>query len=266
MDPRGKVALITGGSSGIGRATAIALAQAGASVVVADIDDEGGRETVRLIEEGGGRAAFVHADVTRGEDLEGMVAYAEETFGGLDILHNNAGIATGRPRFPDASPVRWEQTFAVNLWAVIAGTQVAVPAMRRRGGGVIVNTASIAGLTTYLPDPVYAASKHGVVGLTRALAFLRDEANIRVNCLCPGVVDTPLLTKGFEGLTPEERAQRQAIMAQMPLIAPSEVAEAVLEFVRDDSLAGEAMGIIYGRPRRLIPPSITLRGDPAQRV
>ena len=266
MDPEGKVALITGGSSGIGRATAIALARAGASVVIADIDDEGGRETVGLIEQGGGRAAFVHADVTRREDLERMVAFAEESFGGLDILHNNAGVTTGQPRFPDAPPQRWEQTFAINLWGVIAGTQAAVPAMRRRGGGVIVNTASLAGIIVYQPDPIYAATKHGVVGLTRALVFLKDEANIRVNCICPGVVDTPILTKGLQGLTPEERAQREAIMAQMPLIPASEVAEAVLEFVRDDSLAGEVMGIMHGRPRRLIPPSITLPRDPTQRM
>ncbi len=266
MDPEGKVALVTGGSSGIGRATAQALAQAGASVVAADIDDAGGHETVALIERSGGKAAFVHADVTNRGDLERMVAFAEETFGGLDILHNNAGVNTGLPRFPDAPAERWEQTFAVNLWAVIAGTQAAVPAMRRRGGGVIVSTASIAGIIQYQPDPIYAATKHGIVGLTRALVFLKDEANIRVNCVCPGVVDTPMLTRGLDEMTPEERAQRDAIVGQMPLIPPGEVAEAVLEFIRDDSLAGEAMGIMYGRPRRLIPPAVTYRRDPVQRM
>ena len=266
MDTEGKVALVTGGSSGIGRATAIALAQAGTSVVIADIDDNGGRQTVALIEQAGGKAAFVHTDVTRREELEQMVAFAEESFGGLDILHNNAGITTGHPRFPDAPAERWELTFAVNLWAIIAGTQAAVPAMRRRGGGVIVNTASLAGVISYQPDPIYAATKHGVVGLTRALVFLKDEANIWVNCVCPGVVDTPLLIKGIQELTPEERGQRDAIVAQMPLIPASVVAEAVLEFIRNDSLAGEAMGIMYGQPHRLIPPSVTLPRDPAQRL
>jgi NAD(P)-dependent dehydrogenase (short-subunit alcohol dehydrogenase family) len=195
-----------------------------------------------------------------------MVAVAEETFGGLDILNNNAGVNTGRVRFPDAPTGRWERTLAVNLWAVIAGTEVAVPAMRRRGGGVIVSTASLAGLIAYGPDPIYGATKHGVVGLTRALAFLKEEANIRVNCVCPGVVDTPLVKGWREDMTPEERAQREAVVAQMPLIQPEEVAEAVLEFIRDDSLAGEAMGIMYGRPHRLVPAVVTLHDDPAQRV
>jgi NAD(P)-dependent dehydrogenase (short-subunit alcohol dehydrogenase family) len=264
MDPAGKVALITGGGSGIGRATGLALAEAGAAVVIADIDDRGGQETVALIERSGGKAAFVHTDVARREELERMVAFAEETFGGLDILHNNAGVITGQPRFPDAPAERWEQAFAVNLWAVIAGTQAAVPAMRRRGGGAIVSTASLAGVIRYEPDPIYAVTKHGIVGLTRALAFLKDEANIRVNCVCPAVVNTPMLTRDMGDLTAEERAQRDAIIGQMPLIQPGEVAEAVLVLIRDDSLAGEAMGVMYGRPRRLIPAAITLRQDPAQ--
>jgi len=204
--------------------------------------------------------------VTSREDLEAMVAFAEETYGGLDILHNNAGVTTPPPRFPDASPDRWERTIAVDLWSAIAGTQAAVPAMRRRGGGVIVSTSSMAGIIQYQPDPIYAAAKHGVVGLTRALVFLKDEANIRVNCVCPGVVDTPMITSGMGDLTPEQRAQRQAILAQMPLIQPAEIAAAVLELVRDDSLAGEAMGIMYGRPPRLVPPALAFSRDPSQQL
>jgi NAD(P)-dependent dehydrogenase (short-subunit alcohol dehydrogenase family) len=266
MDPQGKVALVTGGGSGIGRATSLALAAAGASVVIADLNPEGGNETVSLIEQAGGRAAFVETDVTKRADVEGMVAFAEERFGGLDILHNNAGVALPAPRFPDVDPERWERALAINLWGVIAGTQAAVLAMRRRGGGVIVSTASMAGVIQYQPDPIYAAAKHGIVGITRALVFLKAEANIRVNCVCPGVVDTPMLTSFAGEMTPEQRAQREAMVHQMPLIQPGEVAEAVLTLIRDDSLAGEAMGITYGRPPRLIPPAVTFRDDPAQRL
>jgi NAD(P)-dependent dehydrogenase (short-subunit alcohol dehydrogenase family) len=266
MDPEGKVAIVTGGASGIGRATALALAQAGASVVVADLNAEGGAETVSLIEQAGGRAAFVQCDVTSREDLEAAVAFAEQTYGGLDIMHNNAGVTTPPPRFPDAAPDRWERTIAVDLWSAIAGTQAAVPAMRRRGGGVIISTASMAGVIQYQPDPIYAAAKHGVVGLTRALVFLKDEANIRVSCVCPGVVNTPLVTGVMEDLTPEERAQRQAMLSRIPMIQPEEVAEAVMQLVRDDSLAGEAMGLMYGKPPRLVPPAVTFARDPSQQL
>lgn len=264
MDPNGKVALITGAGSGIGRATAQALSAAGASVVVADIDEAGGRETVSQIEQAGGKAAFVKTDVTKREDLERMVSFAEETYGGLDIVHLNAGVGTPRPAFPDAKVEDWERTMAIDLWAVIAGVQVAVPALRRRGGGVIVNTASMAGIITYLPDPIYAAAKHGVVGLTRALASLKLQDNIRVNCICPGVVDTPLVRRGLEQMDDKERAQTEALLNSMPMMRPEEIADAVMEFVTADSLAGEAMGIMYGRPRKLIPPAIRFQRDPAQ--
>lgn len=265
MEPVGKVALVTGAGSGIGRATALLLAREGASVVVADIDAEGGEETVRQIKQQGGAAEFIHADVLKREEIERMVALAEEKFGGLDIAHNNAGIGTPRPRFPDAAPEHWERTLNVDLWAVIAGIQAQVPAMRRRGGGVIVNTASVAGLIGFMPDPVYTAAKHGVVGLTRALTFLKEEANIRVNCVCPGVVDTPMVRRGLDQLSPEERAQQERLLASMPMLAPEEIAKAVLDLIRDETLNGEAMSVIYGRAPRIIPPPFSFAQDPAQR-
>ena len=264
MDPGGKVALVTGAASGIGRATAIALANEGCSVVVADMNEPGAAETVAMIESAGGQAAAVQVDVTKRADIERMVAFAASTFGGLDIAHNNAGIGTPRPRFPDARPEDWERTMTVDLWAVIACVQAEVPAMRKRGGGVIVNTASMAGIIPYAPDPIYNAAKHGVVGLTRGMAALKLEDNIRVNCICPGVVDTPMIRAGLAQLTDAEREMQMKVLESMPKIAPEEIAAAVLEFVRDDSLAGEAMGIMPGRPRKIIPPAIRFGNDPAQ--
>jgi NAD(P)-dependent dehydrogenase (short-subunit alcohol dehydrogenase family) len=265
MDPSGKVALITGGGSGIGRATALALTKEGASIIVADLNEAGARETVGLVEAAHGKAAAVRVDVTKRDDLERMVAFAEEKFGGIDIFHNNAGIGTPQPRFPAAKADLWEKTLAVDLWAVIAAVQAVVPAMQRRGGGVIVNTASIAGLIAHAPDPVYSAAKHGVVGLTRSLAFLKDEANIRVNCVCPGVVDTPMVRGRPDEMTEAELKVREAYVKTMPLIHPEEIAEAVLEFVRDDSLVGLAMAVTHGPRRRLIDPPLRFRDDPSQR-
>ncbi len=255
-DLEGRVALVTGGGSGIGRATAIALAEAGAAIVIADIDDAGAQETVRLIEEAGGRAESVHTDVTQWQDLERMVAFTQETFGRLDIFHNNAGINTGWPRFPEVAREKWLKTVAINLTAVIGAIQAVVPAMSRSGGGAIVNSASLAGLVAYDMEPIYAATKHGVVGLTRSLAFLKDEAGIRVNCVCPSFVDTQLPRKRLESMPAEERERWEAVLSRMPMLAPSDVAEAVLEFVRDKSLAGEVMTVMYGQPRRLVPAAL----------
>ena len=258
MELKGKVALVTGGSSGIGRATAIALARGGAVVVIADIDGHGGCGTLHAIDDVGGRAAFVQTDVTRQQDVDRAVAFAEEKFGGLHIVHNNAGINTGWPRFPFADRNEWNRTLAINLWAVIAGTDAAVPVMRRSGGGVIINSASLAGLIAFETDPIYAATKHGVVGLTRALAFLKDEANIRVNCICPSFVDTPLPRRRLESMGPEERAGWEAALTRLPMIAPSEVADVILEIVRDEEMTGQAIAIAYGQPHRPVPAPLAL--------
>jgi 15-hydroxyprostaglandin dehydrogenase (NAD) len=239
MDIKGKVAVITGGGSGIGRATAQRLAEEGAAVMIADIDEAGATESVRLIESTGGRAACVKVDVTDAEQSQRMVDAALARFGRLDILHNNAGIAVGTPPFPRADLKRWRRVLDIDLQAVVLGTYLAAPIMERGGGGVIINTASMAGLYPYKEDPVYGAAKAGVVNFTYSLAPWAARLNIRVNCVCPGVVDTPLVRRGLE------QARLAGVTAGLPakIIQPREIADAVLTLVWDDSLAGRAIEV-----------------------
>ncbi len=252
MDIKGKVALVTGGGSGIGEATSLRLAQEGASVVVADVNEEGGRDTVAQIESNGGKAAFVCADVTDVKDAEAMIAFAKDTFGGLDILHNNAGVLDGPDRYPDADPAQWLPVLEVNLRGVILGTQYGIQAMKERGGGAIVNTASMAGIGFGYPaNPVYAASKGGVVLFTTSLAPLKESDNIRVNCICPGVVNTPMATAGIPGLAALNK-EAAAFVESLKMIAPEEIADIVVQFIADDSLAGRAMMARNGRERELV--------------
>jgi NAD(P)-dependent dehydrogenase (short-subunit alcohol dehydrogenase family) len=251
-----RVALVTGASRGIGAAVAHSLSAAGARLGLAS------RSGDDLGIEG---AVARPCDVRDPAAIDALVGETVERFGGLDIVHNNAGVGTPRPRFPDASAEGWERTLAIDLWAVIAGTQAAVPALKRRGGGVIVNTASIAGLMAYAPDPIYAAAKHGVVGFTRSMEHLKAEANIRVNCVCPGVVDTPMVRFEDRNMTAEEIAQRESFLKTIPLIAPETIAEAVLTLIRDDSLNGVAMAVTFGRPPRIVEAPMRFnRQDPAQ--
>jgi NAD(P)-dependent dehydrogenase (short-subunit alcohol dehydrogenase family) len=239
MEIRGKSAVITGGGSGIGRAVCERLARDGAAVVVVDIDDAGGAETVKHIESAGGNAVFVHADVTSEPDARRMFDTALQKFGRLDILHNNAGIGTGAPGFPIVEPARWHQVIEIDLQAVILGTGLAAPIMEQRGGGVIINTASMAGLYPHRQDAVYGAAKAGVVNFTHSLASWSAEKKIRVNCICPGIVDTPLVRRGLE------QAAQHGIKSWMPskIIQPEEIADAVHLLVRDDSLFGCSMEV-----------------------
>jgi NAD(P)-dependent dehydrogenase (short-subunit alcohol dehydrogenase family) len=255
----GKTAIITGAGSGIGRATALRLASEGASVVVADANDAGAADTVRMIAGAGGNAAAVHVDVSRHEDIDAMFAFADATYGGFDILYNNAGIGTGQPRFPDYPEEQWMRVIDVDLIAVIEGIRKAIPGLRTRGGGVIVSTASMAGLFGFAADPVYTAAKHGVVGITRALAALKDEG-IRVNCVCPGVVNTPMVTSALQRLEGQERAQFAEALARMPMIDPADIAQGVVELITDDDAAGYVMGIMHSQPHRIVPAPIGLPG------
>ena len=236
MDLDGKVAVVTGAGSGIGRATALAFAAAGCSVVVADIDEVGGSETVGLVHDAGGTAMFVRADVTEPRSVEAMFAAGQSEYGGVDIVHNNAGLVCGEPFWPDITPETLLRVMNVNLGGVVLGTRLAIPHLRQRGGGAIVNTASMAAMFPMTVDPIYSATKAGVTMFTRACAELASEG-IRVNVVLPGLVDTPLLPKTGDGESWADWAHASKDL--MGILQAEEVAEAVLDLVRDDGAVAE---------------------------
>ena len=249
MEIAGRVALVTGAGAGIGRATAVRLAREGAVVAVADFDDGTGQETVGEIEAASGRAGFVRVDVARDADVRAMVDFAVTSFGGLDILVNNAGIVVNPP-FPDAEPEAWQRVLDVNLRGPMLATYYAIPAMRGRGGGAIVNVASLAGVGFGPhPAPDYAATKAGVARFTAALASLGETSGIRVNCICPDWVDTPMSRRSRSRMTPEE----EAVTVPPGILAPEEIADAAVGLIRDDTLAGRVMACWCDQPRSLFP-------------
>lgn len=249
MELTGKVAIVTGAGSGIGRATAIRLANEGAAVVVVDLSESGGNETARQIEASGGRASFIRADVAVDTDARAMIARASSEFGGLDICVNNAGIAEGPlVTFPDTPPDEWLRVLDVNLRGVMLATHYAIDAMREHGGA-IVNVSSGAGIGFGPhPSPVYAATKAAVARFSAALAPLGQRMGIRVNCVCPGWVDTPMSQRTRRELPAEEWAK----IAPPVMSPPEEIADAVLSFVEDESLAGRVMLCYEGLPWRLL--------------
>ena len=246
----GKAALVTGGGSGLGRASAIALARAGATVTVADVDEQGGKETAALVsEEAGGEADFVRADVTQADEVEAMVDKAVARWGHLDCALNNAGTTGVSAPTADYTLDDWNRAIALNLTGVFLCLKYELPAMLERGGA-IVNMASGAGLVGFPGLPAYVASKHGVVGLTRAAALEYASQGVRVNAICPGSTRTPML-EGFMG--GDEQVERMMTRA-VPLGRlgrPEEIAEAVVwlcsdaaSFVVGHSLAVDGGSVI----------------------
>jgi len=195
----GKVAIVTGGASGIGRATALAFSNEGAKVAVADVNDEGGEETVEMIRNSGGSAFFVHADVSKSAEVEKMVDKTVETYGRLDCAFNNAGIAGEWAPITECTEENWDRVNRVNLKGVWLCMKYEIPVMIKQGGGAIVNTSSIHGLMAgQPPTPAYVASKHGIIGITRNAAKVYRRAGIRVNAVCPGTIRTPMVYRAVE--------------------------------------------------------------------
>ncbi len=230
----GKVVLVTGGSSGIGRATAIAFAREGARVVVGYRSVEGGEATVRTIKDHGGDAVFVPCDVTRGPAIESLVATAIKTYGRLDVAFNNAGISGPMASIADYPSADWDSVIATNLTGVWLSMKYELAVMLPQGSGSIVNMAGAFGLIGFPKLSAYVAAKHGVIGLTKTAALECAKSGVRVNAVCPGVTRTPMV----EAVTGGDAAAETAFASLMPMgriATPEEIAAAVLWLSSDDA-------------------------------
>jgi NAD(P)-dependent dehydrogenase (short-subunit alcohol dehydrogenase family) len=243
----GKVAVVTGGASGIGRAACQIFAREGAKVVVSDVNDAGGAETVELIEQAGGAATYVHCDTSDAGQVEAMVKAAVDTYGSLDCAFNNAGVGDPTARIVDCTEEEFDRFYQINLKGVWLCMKYEIKQMLIQGGGAIVNTASIAGLIAAPNLGAYGASKHGVVGLTKTGAIECATKKIRVNAVCPGVIRTPMV----EILFKERPGMEERMIKYQPvhrLGVPEEIGEAAVWLCSDAAsfVTGHALPVDGG--------------------
>jgi NAD(P)-dependent dehydrogenase (short-subunit alcohol dehydrogenase family) len=244
----GKVAFVTGAGTGIGCATALAFAREGAGAAVADVSDRDNRETARMIEEAGGRALAFACDVTRTEDVKAALDKTVEEFGRLDVAFNNAGVEQETKAVAEISEEEWDRIVAVNLRGVFLCMKHEIPLMLEQGGGAIVNTSSGAGVKGFTGGAAYVAAKHGVVGLTRSAALDYAASKVRINAVCPGIIDTAMMGR----VTGDTQEGREAVIAQEPIGRmgrPEEIAAAVLWLCSDAAsfATGHAMVVDGGQ-------------------
>ncbi|HDG98076.1 MAG: short chain dehydrogenase [Aquificota bacterium] len=242
-----KIALVTGGGSGIGKSTALAFAKEGAKVVVADVIAEGAQQTVKEIRESGGEAIFVKVDVSKSSEVQAMIEKTLETYGRLDCAYNNAGVAITPMLIPDTNEEDWDRVININLKGVWLCMKYEIPQMLKQGKGAIVNASSMVGLIGLEKRSAYAASKHGVLGLTKVAALEYADSGIRVNAVCPAPIRTPLVEK-IIAADPEAEKQLISMIPMKRLGTLEEVAQVVVWLCSDASsfVTGQAIGVDGG--------------------
>jgi NAD(P)-dependent dehydrogenase (short-subunit alcohol dehydrogenase family) len=244
----GKVAVITGAASGMGRATALRFAREGAAIVIADLNSQAGEATVSEIATGGGRAVFQHTDVSDDNAIKAMIDRAVREFGRLDITYNNAGIGGATGRLEETNAPDWDKTFVILTRAVFSGIKYSIEPMRKAGGGSIISTSSVAGLKGVAGLHAYSAAKAAVISLTESAAIELGRDRIRVNCICPGGILTPLVYRGMRG--GEEQAKKNMEHSQpIPRVGyPEDIAAMALFLASEDAewITGTAMVVDGG--------------------